>query len=929
MERYLPKFSSSIPDSQRIEFLRAIQNRIERGELSQSDVDLRRINIDVNTSNLPMTVVPDLEDKMKSIVYNEFMQSIFVDLRSVYRESNISSFAISKNEMINKDLVAIIRGRLDRITARINGINAMAEERLTSARFENFSDFHRSVFDGTEISADGSLTLAPIGDETNTYNTGADIQSIEKQIFPTAVNVDAVPHPDQDLLYDYSDAPTAKRDLRASANTNRQMLAAGIGNNYWRETILADQPLVHFIELERFDGVVVIITINFTRSRDINSIIIDPFTDRNLEIFKVRYRDTKSRYRTSTFYDNSKVHARSNRRIHLKNIQDIIRTDSIEIWFYQRNFTKKNLLIDGNKYYEDRIWNDMLAREYSDIASRYSPGELTKNARDYTIDKLTQSREYDRAINLFLAKADPDAVTRDVLNLDDKEDVELDRVEYTLGAYSINPQTVLYPGSDPGVYVSHRSDEGYLADIRPVTDIQLSATYETPALTSIEFYIEDEESRVQIPIVPREADIWRQYIDATGASAASGDFGFITFETMFPVISGSLTTFKNGQNIDDLLNPSLVQIDSSGSLSTVFEATGVVIKPNDIFVVEYSINHDNRVYASQRRASVITVRDSVPSTLVVDSTVDDTIHIRENVLTLSRFPYTVAGECNTDINSFPFTIDSVPLAQFNQIGRGDQRILDVEGFIPYMRIDMDPWPARIWNLWGIYHVTGLFKLQFTTTVDVAHSSATIETPFEAGPDGVEVRRPLTLVGGDQDLVGECRIDWSNITWNSANYFNVFLNDQLYDPPTLPDAVKYPTRYGKGAVIRPEVMSGILVGTDLTNPLNTLKGIFASTQCPVLVAIDEIIAEDKTNYQSFTQDPLEPYEKTGIFQYFISGNRIYMNANMEDVGLDSRIDVLYWHLTKSVRMRTILRANERFVSKFTPVVHDYTLKFRSQ
>lgn len=242
---------------------------------------------------------------------------------------------------------------------------------------------------------------------------------------------------------------------------------------------------------------------------------------------------------------------------------------------------------------------------------------------------------------------------------------------------------------------------------------------------------------------------------------------------------------------------------------------------------------------------------------------------------------------------------------------------------------MDPWPARIWNLWGIYHVTGLFKLQFTTTVDVAHSSATIETPFEAGPDGVEVRRPLTLVGGDQDLVGECRIDWSNITWNSANYFNVFLNDQLYDPPTLPDAVKYPTRYGKGAVIRPEVMSGILVGTDLTNPLNTLKGIFASTQCPVLVAIDEIIAEDKTNYQSFTQDPLEPYEKTGIFQYFISGNRIYMNANMEDVGLDSRIDVLYWHLTKSVRMRTILRANERFVSKFTPVVHDYTLKFRSQ
>ena len=527
------------------------------------------------------------------------MRSILVDLGALFEESNLTAYTISNTEMLNKDIVAIFRSRLDRIASRILAIKITASERISSARHENFSDPTRMVFNGTTLSGDNELILDSLSQESRTYNSGPDILSVEKVILPAGVAVDSVTHPDQDFVLDYTTPASPKKDIPNQGDTNKDMMVRGIGNNFWREVILTDRPVVHYVSGEKFDGIVAVIKIDFTKPRDINSIIIDPFTERDLEIFRVVYRAQDGLLYEAALHNNEKVSAKSNTRIHLKNIVNIERSRGIQIWFLQRNFKRKTVKIDGNKFYENQIWTDMLGGEYNDIASRYAPGDLTQNPRDYEIDRVAQFRSYDVADQKLTTSSDPDKTVRDILNLEEKEDIFMDRVEYTLGAYAIEPQDLFYQGDEAGIFVSHKEGDGYIADIKPVTQIEIDVDFDTPSLSTIEFYIEDQEGRVEIPLVPARINEWKERVHPSGV-----DDNF-SFTTLFPVVDGTMGLIKNGKSI----TPTLIQSDVTGSLSSHFTVFGADIREDDIFMARYNIQHDNRVTNSQRRDSVMVLRE--------------------------------------------------------------------------------------------------------------------------------------------------------------------------------------------------------------------------------------------------------------------------------------------------------------------------------
>ena len=136
------------------------------------------------------------------------------------------------------------------------------------------------------------------------------------------------------------------------------------------------------------------------------------------------------------------------------------------------------------------------------------------------------------------------------------------------------------------------------------------------------------------------------------------------------------------------------------------------------------------------------------------------------------------------------------------------------------------------------------------------------------------------------------------------------------------------KLGRMPVVRSEVMRGKMKGEDLANPLNSLREAFILTQAPIYLAVNNILATDKTDYTSPVQQPLSNYEESTVVEYFVSGNKLYTNVDF-DVDTTKTIDVFYWYLTPSVKLKIRTWTNRKGDSKFTPAVKNYTLGFRSR
>jgi len=915
-EQYISKFISSIPEEQR----RIMLDRLgsEKVPSAMQFVGLSEMLLitqgvlpfDFN----PITKEPQLKNKIKSIQYNEFLEAVRIDLESIFYDSRRASSLLSNFDMMSKDNIGSTRNVLGQMEDEVETIRTLSEEQLPASRFESFSDPGRYRLTGVSIGRDRELTLSPFKQEL--FNSSFHISKVTKTVLPEGLKEDILVNREENLEADYGVVKSVKTGRKSSfGEGSRDILQRG-NSKIWKEVVLADRPVVHYVDDVRMDGVLVKVLIKFTSPKPINSFFLDPITNRDMVLKKIRWKDATGFWRDMVNYEDALVEGESNQVIHIKNIKGIESCNEIEVWMLQRNFRRKVVSMNGNQLYEEQIWDEYQDGDYSDIEYRYSSDELDSTPNP-TPAIVRESTIYEDGMDKIFKSKNIKKATREVLNLVKKPRIALDKFEYVFGAYSLSAEDVTYP-EDDGIFISHQRG-GYGTNLNSIRELEISADFQTPDVTTVEFYISDIEGRKDIPIAPQGTRIWRER--TTESSGSPNDY---IFETNFPAQSGSFSMFKNGEAI----SPTLAQLDSTGHLGSNITLSDVYPLEEDIFVAQYVLQGDNRAVGTQRRALVADLPAELDQILTTDSTRDSTVKsIDSNVITLSHYPFFQDISCETLGTSFPFTTDSAPYAIFASGAGNDngQRLLD-NSFVPFMEMYDTPEPGR-WALYSINQASGVNQVEFIN-ID---TGGFIRTDTEDPQDDILTEKSIYYRFGsaDQRAVGNIRIDWSAVEeWGATSYLNTSIITDWYNPSSLADAVQW--FYGKGGIIRPQIMSGLLKGNDLDDPLGTVKEGFIESGCPIYVVVDGTIATDKTKYNQPFQDPLDDYIDSGQIQYFLSGNQIFTNHDFDNPKYAGKtVDVLYWVITKGIRMKAILRTNRKNGSRWTPVLKNFNVKFKGR
>lgn len=907
MNRYLTALSGFLGEKQR-----EVLDRLISSDVIEPSLAALIVSVDSSSTPRPITALPEIGDKISSVTYNEFMEAVLVDLTAVYEQNANNFFVVSGIEMKNKDFAASTRAGLLRTKAKLEAIRAIASKRYSAAVHDNFNNTSRIFLDGMKVTDDG-LTLSP--SKSTIHNTSYDIAAVGKTVYPSEEQMESVKSPDQDVVYNYGEALDGTYKVAQSPYVNRTLLQRGTGS-FWRDTFLSKHQVLHYIDGALYDGITVVLQLEFTSPKSINQLLVDPFTEHEMLILKIRWKDVNEVWHDAILDDGSLATGSGTGSISINNISGIEGATAIDIWFAQRNYKLSKYLVGGDLFYQDKVWAEMLYNEYANLEYEFSLDETAGYGPEETGAATTA---YQDAITNILAASDISEATRAALNLTPRSDVFLEGYEYTLGAYSIEPIENIY-SSGPGIFISHRDKDGYTADINSVTEIELLAEYDEPDTTSVEFYILDEAGKVQVPIVPKGTIHWREHIEPTG------DVN-IYFETLFPCETGTLVLYKNGTEL------STSPVQTEGARTSTFEIPLVYSLPNDVFFVEYDINHTNLTSTTQRRASIVTLEDEITPSIRTDNNRDGTIGgVRGNVITLSAFPYLTTADPSVSLEAFPF-YPYLTQDCFFVDSTGQSFPFVSDGFIPYMEVTDEPVANGTWMLSSVKvspsDPTGTYQLEFMEV-----GSGTKIHTTEVGPLAVEDTRSLLSEDGTT-AYGSVRIDWSTVEeWPDETYTSIYASTDAIGlflaGETLSVVVWWLIRwkYGKMPLVRSEVMSGVMKGEDLANPLSSLKEEFILTQTPILLAVDNVQAVDKTDYNSPVQQPLSNYEESAVVEFFVSGNKLYTNVDF-DVYKSKTIDVFFWYLTPSVKLKMTAWTNRKGDSRFTPTVKNYTLGFRSR
>jgi hypothetical protein len=103
----------------------------------------------------------------------------------------------------------------------------------------------------------------------------------------------------------------------------------------------------------------------------------------------------------------------------------------------------------------------------------------------------------------------------------------------------------------------------------------------------------------------------------------------------------------------------------------------------------------------------------------------------------------------------------------------------------------------------------------------------------------------------------------------------------------------------------------------------------------------VFTKNITNYKTGYNEPLKPYSIDpdtlyNGFEYYHEGDKLYfsetfnkadIHTNLQESHGNAKIVVEYEYLSSDFRMKIILRRNSTDENTLTPIVHDYTLKFR--
>ena len=452
----------------------------------------------LNKTNTQIFNSKDVQIKYSDLInfktYKDNLEKIYYDLFTSYTELDTIKEFLENNLNKNKQFYKNIKDRVRNYRKYLNLLRLNTYD-ITTANitfFESFNDINRNYYlENCEINENSNkLYLEPMNKEV--FNNSIDIDHIDLEVMPSLNEQGGV-------YFTHSEKNDIVKNYK---NGSRTMLKDGL----WKLQLLTEGVPEIYLDVnsntKKYNGIIARMDIYFTGMKPINRLYIEPYGEFYTTILGAEYLQD-GKWKPLRQYDNKtgvyKSITGEKLIFDFMNIEPVS-TTAIRIIFNQENYK----VLDN--YMQDQM------DAFSTLIK-----EIQENRYDY-IDKINIQNKYlTRPFDSNNQKAtileqlsniifETNSFTETEIKIKELLFPKLKNINfnsnwkiYELGAWEITPQYAQYAQNE-GTYISHNTD-GYQLNKTPL-QVTLNVEDETPDITSIEYFITDENESTYIPIMP-------------------------------------------------------------------------------------------------------------------------------------------------------------------------------------------------------------------------------------------------------------------------------------------------------------------------------------------------------------------------------------------------------------------------------------------
>lgn len=882
--KYLTSYRTIIPISQRLEFEKYLQQRVDKGQI-RSEMEfgsqLKDAVGQIDPSNKPIFIVnlANRWSRTNSEIYNKMMDDAKIDLFALFKENNLSNYILGLQENISKDFNDSVYDAIINLQGEIASQKVKFENKVGQkiTIYESFTDVTGKTLMDVGV-RHGALTLDNYSAEVHIYT----LEDAKVHRYPGAgVNLFV----------------SAVNDVEL----NPSVLQPGLSQGYWAEAILSDViPTLRFQDDDivpwnkLFRGILIILRLTFATPISMNALDVDPFTIFDIRIPWLRYKLEDSEDWNYVVKNNTRINGIGREIINFRNFDRINHVKILEIPFWQVNaYTNRYTISTGTKEELD-LWEDILNGKYKNVeASKhealYNPTEETNyDAATYKLFEQKNLSESLENIAKLLGieskefKHVGSKIVLEDLKIENPFFAQSEKYEYVYGTYSILPMDIKY--KPIGAFLSSPIN---IVE-QPINSFSISATEEEPAICSINYFVKLDSGqkyalvpkgkirvREHLPIASDERSFPRTYYTD---SLSSEEYTIQTgceikrlnkfIPTFYIDDDEAADVYRNGIWLSGVvIDPKerYAYVDVTGTLSDYRE-----IVASDVIMIEYDMDPLYQPPGKKQFNPFYSETEGIADTYILSLEGGAPLDIYRGYDLYVGFPNTQWFLMSGDA----FTVTENTILISGGI---------VQSLVNECEID----------------VTGIkFMFEYYSTVDDFNGNLG-RRDFAGSPYIVDLIQAHTC---------RSKIDPAGSMLDTGIPIKTLSLQRFSGKFKL-------TNYVIELPFRP------IIDFRLYNYNGTWKNEPGTekTYSPVEVKIGDIPAVDKTNYFEKHQS-LHPYNEIGQYEFYLEKNKIYFNAQVANAD----VTISFRYIGKIVNLLIEYNTNVMHVSSYTPVVQNYIL-----
>ena len=456
---YFNGFLSILPESQKERLLALINSQEDLSHMTKEEIEQASRDLIARLGQGSSTLIyRHQEEQTNSVSYNQMLKEIYADLYTLFNESSNISKLIHNNHELNLSILQSIEKEIDMIERKVKTLSLLADnnEGFTSAVREDFIDLsmQEDYLGNEELFVDRNGTPTPSEQTGNIDDGYLEIDYTDKSNAMTGAKIKILEQTGE--------------GFRADKSHGVEQAIDGDLESFWGEVILSDEPLkvpfenyakVHHdnpedIEKNKIDrGAVCRLEITFSSPKAISEFSFRPYTEFPLELISVEYavdEDGKDVRPLKSY--NYKEPVRFTNHYTLK-FPEII-CYSVILVIRQEHANRSIYLVTKDDVKKAEIWEKMSSR--APESSIFIKNEDSiENPELKSVEPMDKDwANYQEALGEYESKVKElgEEKALDAILSESGEQIQVDKFEYTYGAYDISFKNKVYHPSS--VYVS-------------------------------------------------------------------------------------------------------------------------------------------------------------------------------------------------------------------------------------------------------------------------------------------------------------------------------------------------------------------------------------------------------------------------------------------------------------------------------------------